>query len=248
MKYLIILLILFSQVIKAQKQEKIIFVGNSFTFYWNLPSQFEKMALEQNLPWEVSQSTAGGASLRDHWKGNKNLKTKEILTKTTFDRVIFQDYSSYPINNIDTTEYYFSKLKTLLSPKTNVYLFATWIYPNFPFNGTISDNSKDIESNLSAISEQYSNVEIIPVGRAFDLFSSKYPEIKLLTDDAKHPSHNGTYLAACVFYASLSGQSSKGLERRYEGKDSNEKKIYYSIVEELVASKCQAIADEIIFK
>lgn len=248
MKYLVLLTLLFSQVTNAQKQEKILFVGNSFTFYWNLPVQLEKMALEQNLSWDVKQSTAGGATLRDHWQGNKGLKTKEILSETTFDRVIFQDQSTYPIKHIDTTAFYFSKLKSLLPLNTKVYLYATWTYPNFPVEGLVMNDSKKIESNLRTISKQFSAVKIIPVGRAFDLFSSKYPEIKLLTDDAKHPSHNGTYLAACVFFASLSRQSSKGLDRRYEGKDSNGKKIYYSSVEQSVVSKCQAIADEIVFQ
>jgi len=247
MRYLIILLILLMQISRAQKQEKVLFVGNSFTFYWNLPSQLEKMTQEQNLDWDVNQSTAGGATLRDHWQGNKDLKTREILSKTTFERVIFQDHSTYPIMHIDTTEFYFLKLKTLLPPQTKIYLYATWYYPNFPVEGLVIKDSKEIESNLKDISKKYKNIEIIPVGRAFDLFSSKYPDIKLLTDDAKHPSHNGTYLAACVFYASLTGQSSKGLDKRYEDKDSNGKKIYYSIVEESSASKLQSIADEIVF-
>ena len=248
MRYLTILLILLLQISRAQKQEKVLFVGNSFTFYWNLPSQLEKMAQEQNLDWDVNQSTAGGATLRDHWQGNKDLKTREILSKTTFERVIFQDHSTYPIMHIDTTEFYFSKLKTLLPPQTKIYLYATWYYPNFPVEGLVIKDSKEIESNLKDISKKYKNIEIIPVGRAFDLFSSKYPGIKLLTDDAKHPSHNGTYLAACVFYATLTGKSSKGLDRRYEDKNSNGKKIYYSIVEESSASKLQSIADEIVFK
>ena len=84
MRYLTILLIFLLQISRAQKQEKVLFVGNSFTFYWNLPSQLKKMAQEQNLDWDVNQSTAGGATLRDHWQGNKDLKTREILSKTTF--------------------------------------------------------------------------------------------------------------------------------------------------------------------
>ena len=80
------------------------------------------------------------------------------------------------------------------------------------------------------------------------MYSSKYPEIKLLTDDEKHPNHNGTYLAACVFYASLSGSISKGLDRRYEGKDSNGKNFSHNIVEKPVVSKCQEIANEIVFQ
>ena len=31
--------------------EKILFIGNSFTFYWNLPSQVEKMSIERGLNW-----------------------------------------------------------------------------------------------------------------------------------------------------------------------------------------------------
>jgi hypothetical protein len=248
MKPLIILTLFFSLVTNAQKQEKILFVGNSFTFYWNLPVQLEKMALEQELYWDVNQSTAGGATLRDHWQGNKELKTKEILSEITFDRVIFQDQSTYPIKHLDTTKYYFSKLRSLLPQDTKIYFYATWNYPDFPVEKIVMDDSEKIQSNLKEISKEFSNIEIIPVGRAFDLFSSKYPEINLLTDDAKHPSYNGTYLAACVFFASLSGRSSKGLDRRYEGKDSNGKKIYYNIVEESVVSKCQAIADKIVFK
>lgn len=210
MKSFIFTFIIFSNLVMAQKKEKILFVGNSFTFYWNLPNQLEKMALEQNLSWDVSQTTAGGATLRDHWQGNKGLKTKEILSQGTYDRVIFQDQSTYPIKYSDTTQQYFSKLKELLSTQTQVYLYATWIYPNFPVEGSQTENSKEIQSNLSAIANQYSKVEIVPVGNAFDLFSLTHPEINLLTDDAKHPSHNGTYLAACVFFCSTKRPKFRG--------------------------------------
>ena len=247
MRYFIFLFILFSNVLMAQKQENILFVGNSFTFYWNLPNQVEKMAQQQNIQWDVSQTTAGGATLRDHWQGNKNLKTKKLLSETLYDRIIFQDQSTYPIKFKDTTERYFANLKSLLPPQTKVYLYATWMYPNFPVDGMVSNDSKEIESNLEHIGSQYKDVEIIPVGKAFDLFSSLYPEISLLTDDDKHPSPNGTYLAACVIYASLSGQSAVGLDRRYESKDQNGKKIFYSIVEKSVVTKCQEVADQLVF-
>ena len=104
----------------AQKQKKILFVGNSFTFYWNLPNQVEKMAQQQNIQWDVSQTTAGGATLRDHWQGNKNLKTKKLLSETLYDRIVFQDQSTYPIKFKDTTERYFANLKSLLPPQTKV--------------------------------------------------------------------------------------------------------------------------------
>ena len=59
MRDFIFLSILFSNVLMAQNQEKILFVGNSFTSYWNLPNQFGKMAQPRKIQWDVSQTTAG---------------------------------------------------------------------------------------------------------------------------------------------------------------------------------------------
>ncbi|MGA0274346.1 MAG: hypothetical protein ACO3J1_08210, partial [Flavobacteriaceae bacterium] len=139
--------------------------------------------------------------------------------KNKYDRVIFQEQSTYPIKYKDTTEFYFSKLKSLLPPETEVLLYATWNYPNFPVEVDPPKDSKKLELNLEDIASNAQEVSLIPVGRAFDLFTATYPEIQLLTDDDKHPSPNGTYLAACVIYETLSGNSAIGLDRRYEGKD-----------------------------
>ena len=55
------------------------------------------MLQQQNMQWDVSQTTAGGATLRNHWQGNKNLKTIKILSETFYDRIIFQDQITYPM-------------------------------------------------------------------------------------------------------------------------------------------------------
>jgi len=42
-----------------------------------LTNQVEKMTQQQKIQWDLSQTTTGGATLRDHCQGNKNLKTKK---------------------------------------------------------------------------------------------------------------------------------------------------------------------------
>ena len=236
----------FCSVVYPQKQEKILFVGNSFTFYYNIPSTVEQMALAKGLKWKVYQSTAGGASLKDHWLGNKNLNTHKMLKRKRFSKVVFQDYSSNPLTAIDSTVKYLHLLQKKLRNKPTQYLYATWAYPG------IAGQSKDtLLQSLSieeALSQNTSRGEsVVKVGRAFDVFRMRFPEIELLSDDAKHTNPNGSYLAACVFFAQLSGQSAMGLPRRKEGNDENGKKIYYYIVQANVAEKCQAVADEIVF-
>ena len=42
-------------------------IGNSFTFYWNLPQVIECMFQERNKNITVDQRTIGGSNLAKHW-------------------------------------------------------------------------------------------------------------------------------------------------------------------------------------
>ncbi len=227
----------------AQEKQKILFVGNSFTFYWNLPSVIEKMAEEKGLDWDVSQSTESGATLEDHWEGNKNLKTRSLIGEK-FDVIIFQEHSTYPLKAIEKTTKYFNLLKQITHKEASIYFYSTWVYPKIETPNREANTQNPIEQKLE-IAQLVKPQNLLLVGKAFDLFNQRYPEHNLLSDDLKHPSPNGTYLAACVIFSTLSNKSSKGLSRRYLGKDENGKKIFYVIVEKNVAKKAQEIADSI---
>ena len=230
----------------SQEKEEILFVGNSFTFYWNLPSVVQKMSDERNLNWNVTQSTAGGATLKQHWFGEKNLETKKLIKENSYSKIIFQDHSMNPIIAIDSTKKYYTQFKGLIPSSTKTYFYSTWMYPKMddPNRDLLKKNI--IENNLINSEINKSSVLLL-VGKAFDRFRSKYPEHKLLGDDIKHQSANGTYLAACVIFSTLSNQSSKGLKYRYFGQDINGKKIYYILTNGGVAEKCQEVADSIVF-
>ena len=66
--------------LQNENSEKILFIGNSFTFYWNLPLIVESMANERGHNFDIYQSTASSSSLKDHWFENYQLKsTMNIL-------------------------------------------------------------------------------------------------------------------------------------------------------------------------
>jgi hypothetical protein len=54
------------------------------------------------------------------------------------------------------------------------------------------------------------NLVLVPVGPAWQLIKSTYPDIQLYANDGIHPSAAGVYLSACVFYSAISGLSPKG--------------------------------------
>ena len=89
-------------IVNAQESEpeEVLFVGNSFTFYFNLPLVVESMAKEKGIPLNITQSTAGGASLKDHWSGKRKLSTRSLIQRKSFSKVVLQDYSTNPVIEI----------------------------------------------------------------------------------------------------------------------------------------------------
>ena len=222
------------------KTEKVLFVGNSFTFYFNLPLVVESMADEKGIGLDVYQSTAGGSSLKDHWIGKKSLSTKSKIQNGKFDKIILQDYSTNPVNKTAESLNYFKRFIDLAkSVDAKVYIYGTWPVPVMQGKGY--NGIDPIQHALKPLSSQ--NVTLVPVGTAFRLFQAEYPEISLYTSDNKHPSPVGTYLAACVFLKVLTGKSPKGLYRRFDRKDKNGKKIFLGMVETADAKKCQQIVE-----
>ena len=54
------------------------------------------------------------------------------------------------------------------------------------------------------------NLLLIPVGEAFHKFNNSHPGIDLYTQDLRHPSKEGSYMAAAVIFATLYGRSTFG--------------------------------------
>ena len=52
---------------------------------------------------------------------------------------------------------------------------------------------------------------VAPVGSTWYMVRHDHPEINLWQGDGSHPSRAGTYLAACVLYASIFQRSPEGL-------------------------------------
>ena len=223
--------------------ERILFIGNSFTFYWNLPSLVEKMSIERGLNWDITHFTVPSATLKILWN---NPDLKSILENETFDHVIIQEHSTNILTNANgNSEFYFGQITSLIPDSTQIHFFSTWMYPSME-QYNINNEEYPIEETIKQIIEG-TTTKIIPIGRAFKLFQSKYPQFNLLMEDDKHPNPNGSYLASCVIFSHLSAESSLNLSKRYKGIDNKGVNIYYSIVEDEVLPFLQQISDEVIF-
>ncbi len=97
-KHLIILIIIFGSYSKSIAQfEKdtlrVLFVGNSYTSISNMPHLVSLISDSTKVKLITNKSTAGGATLSDHWNGEKELKTKDVICSGLFDILVIQGHS-----------------------------------------------------------------------------------------------------------------------------------------------------------
>ena len=212
--------------IKTPKSEKIsslMLVGNSF-FYYNNSLHNHLGDLIKNDPNVTSMKrrsiTINGSDLPWHdiesYLSNEHIGSFRIDTKnnnkyvpssnTKIDAVIFMGCSLCPIHpdTKDTFQVYVQKYSEIIRDKNaEPMLFMSWPYKNKP---EMINSLRDVFVNTA----NKNNLLLIPAGEAFYRFNLSYPEIDLYTKDLRHPSKEGTYLAAAVVFASLYGKATAG--------------------------------------
>lgn len=207
----------------AEKKTKILFVGNSFTYFWNMPQMVNAMAALEKLPIQVKQSTVGGSTLKQHYNKEKGTKTRDYLDNNNWDYVILQEFSTGSVYHQDDFKDYGAKLANLAKSKgAKPILYMTWAYKSNPlYQPIISKNYNELGKNLS--------IDVIPVGEIFMKARNLRPDLNFYFDD-KHPSSDGSYLIALIFYKALTGNSVANIPDRLNSKDENGEEVILSFI------------------
>lgn len=187
---------------------KILFIGNSFTARNDLPGLIAQLAETRGQQLQHQLIQAGGASLRMHWnKGD----ARKAIAQTHYDYVALQEQSTLPLKNprrFHENVRLFDQAIKAAGAKTALYL--TWARQNAP------ETQAAITDAYTAIGEEL-GATIIPAGVAWENFLRKHVSPVLHDKDRSHPTLAGSYLAACVFFAVLFGESPAGIASDLKG-------------------------------
>lgn len=223
----------------ASDSLQILFVGNSYTYYNNMPATISKMAATQGMKLAPSRALKGGESLKGHLK---HPFLPEILKKGGFDYVVIQDASYRPSYStkyvVDSVYPYASAIDSLAkagSPGVKTIYYMTWGHKDgilhhktdYPMNRTYHDMQERLK--LSYLEMAYDNGGLCaPVGVAWETVINERPDIELYNlKDRHHPSEEGSYLAACVILGTILG---KPVKTEYYGTLTPETAIYFQDV------------------
>lgn len=242
--WLIIALFACSQFsLAAQEKEdpvRVLFVGNSFTYFYNLPQVVMAMAEAKGANIETRQSTVGGSNLEEHWKGEKGTRTMALLESSEWDYVVFNNHSRSALDTPDAFMEYGKKFADLVREKGAQPIFMlTWAYESNPLMQTgITEMHERLAAEL--------NAGIVPAGPLFAEARKWRPDLDLFFDD-KHPSSNGTYLLGLAFFKYFTGQSTTEIPPRLQTKDQNGEKLYLLFMHQEEADFLQQLVDEFPF-
>ncbi len=174
--------------------KKILFIGNSYTFYSNLPDMIRQMAESAGMKLEVSAVTSGGKSLEWHYY---NPETLQALQREEWDYVALQEFSTRPLEDPDKMYASAAALfNKVTSKKARAALYLTWSRKFLP------ETQQCITGAYIELARRI-NALIFPAGPAWQAVIAKNPDIELYDPDQSHPSVLGSYLTACVFCSSI---------------------------------------------
>lgn len=193
--------------------ERVLFVGNSFTYYNNMPKIFEALANQAGCEVQVHSVVKGGWYLNRYADPDDEfgLLLRTEYPKEAWDYIVWQDQSANPA--LDPEDFYAAahELCHLFPCRKQHVFYQTWAYEEG--SEKLASVHMDYETFHQALAAAYreaakrENALCVPVGDAFALCHAQYPLINLYKpEDRFHPSLAGSYLAACVFVGAITGK------------------------------------------
>lgn len=201
----------------AQDTLRTLFIGNSYMAVNNLPQLISDLATAQGDVLIFQSNTPGGQTFQMHANNPTNY---QLMHAQAWDYVVLQGQSqepSFPTAQVNTqTLPYALQLAdsvNSIQPCAQVNFFMTWGRQNGDPQWDSISTFDGMNARLRAAYLRFAdsaNAAVSPVGVAWKYVRDNYPNINLYQQDGSHPSLEGSYLAACVFYSSLFQKSCVG--------------------------------------
>lgn len=211
---LLITTFLLSTTLNAQNNRKVLFLGNSYTQYNNLPNLVSQIATSMGDTLVSSSITPGGQTLQGH---STDVNAQNAIKQNSWDVVVLQEQSQKPAfspGQVAGDVYPYAKALCdsirANNSCTQPMFYMTWgrkngdaancaAYPPICTYGGMQQRLRESYLQMA----QDNSALTSPVGAVWKMVRDSVPSINLYDADESHPSFAGSYLAACVFYASI---------------------------------------------
>jgi hypothetical protein len=180
----------------------VLFIGSSLTSENDLPGIVEAFGRAMGDTLEVETLVSGGFALIDHWA---NGQPPSAITRRAWSFVVLQQGPSSTTINRDSLRL----VTRLYAPYISAAGARAALFSGWPSIERRQDTERASESYRLAAQDV--NGLYLPVAAAWLIASEQAPDVKIYQIDGIHPTVEGSYLAAAVIYARLTGRRATGL-------------------------------------
>jgi hypothetical protein len=184
------------------ERRRILFIGNSHTYFNDMVSMFQHIAEEATgAPVDITMLAHPGRTLEEHMT---EPEVRFNILCGGYDTVVLQQ-AAHPFPGREALFRGASAIHAYVKQAgARTALYMTWAEKRMPGNQqAMAESYAELAKALGAA--------LCPVGLSWQHVLRNHPEIELYDGDGEHASVCGSYLAACVFCAALTGKSPVGL-------------------------------------
>ena len=201
----------------------ILFIGNSYTYFSDLPALFASLCAANGQEVRVDSVTCGGRRLHENLNvfctdfnpdDEYSKKISELVEETEYDVLFLQEQSCLPIVEPQMFLAGVVGLSTVIGAWRTI-LYATW--GRADGSDTLAHYGWTREGMTEGLYDAYcqaaeiAHAEVSPVGLCFAKIVESHPEIDLYDPDKSHPSYAGTCVAALSHYKTVFGEMPRDL-------------------------------------
>ena len=192
---------------------KVLFIGNSYTYYNEMPKLLEAIANGNGESLETHQVTKGGWYLHKYLDEQNKFQDKlmGLIRENHYDACFLQEQSMCPYLDYARFADGANRLMQLMKGVADEFiLYQTWARkegsPSLEqHNLTAEEFGEGIVLAYEKFGQE-AGLRVSPVGRMFAAFRKINDETDLYNEDKSHPSYAGSCLAALQHYKTLFGQ------------------------------------------
>ena len=185
----------------------VLFIGNSYTYFSDMPRLFEKLAVSNQKNVTVRSITKGGRRLEQFADAADPVTAEldQLLAEEVFDVCFIQEQSVLPAVDFERFADGLGCVVGKVGSRAGKFiLYATW--GRKAGCDVLAEHGWTTESMTHILSDAYQKAAALygagvsQVGRNFLYITENHPQIDLYNKDLSHPSYLGSCLAALTHY------------------------------------------------
>jgi hypothetical protein len=222
--FVLLAALFFSNFIAFSQSHKILFIGNSMTYYNDMPKMFAKFAEVNNFPVENTVSAYPGWQIKLHFRyfDSENPESCKLLYNLDdFDFIILQEANLIIASDIQKleTKYLINALSVQCKPEKTKLTFQEPFtcgdeYPYLRRPVYIGDsvlegdylNTKEDElrhyQDFTKTLLNENICDVAKIGSCYYYLNNLYPNLNL-TDEESHPTKLGSIIMAFIIFKNV---------------------------------------------